>query len=956
MSDLTEAQAAELALKLQEYCELKGIAFSDSLGTLKLVRKESKLEDTEKFIINRKGKKEALDPAKVYERNRKLALEHKAGELRNIDLQKISDEVCSKIYNGMTTAEIDELTQNIAYSMGFIHYEYDSFAVRVAIDNDHKKNRSYTFYGFMKMLYENKNHKGDHAPIITNEGFKFIEKHANELNRMVEYDRDFDMFDYFAYTEIKSKLPKCYDHVTKTKTIVGGPQDMFLRVAIALHYIHESNVGSTEVMKRIKTCYDIFSRGYYTHATPGLIGALTPKGAWISCFLLSMSDSLNADDGKYQSSIGQTLIDTMMISKARGGVAITGDMIRCKNSYISGTNCLSQGAVPFMLIFDRIVPAVNQSGSRRGAIAMYMQIQHADIIEFMEATDNHGVRDKTGLNLFYGIVLNDMFFEREKTNGMYSFFDPSKYPELFTTHGDEFNKLYLQLESEGKYEYQKPVSQVRNLLLKCIISHGKCYLLQRDHINKTSNQSKNLGTVTMSNLCTEITTYTNDKQHGTCTLASIGLPAFVEYFENDNEFQSNQNLIMTDIKSGMNVFDLAAKWLKFDTKTRKNMPNVKYRVNYAKLCIIAGVSVYNLETVIDINHYPSKQTEFSSRTNRPIGIGIQGLDDVYKLLWLPFASSGARIVNSSIMEHIYFGCVWFSCAIAKNVGPYASYRGSWVDCGYLKPELFKDVALNPNLPWDTLKSNVKTYGIRHSYLTALMPTASTSQMLGNSECFAPPEELFFKRSSHLGTFNIVSRFMQEILTNLGVWDKNLYQHIVEHNSIADTNLSNDIKELFKTAYEIKNRELIDQAVARMPFVCQSQSLNMFVDLNDVRIITGQISVTDILWSAVKYANEKELPTLLYYLRQKPIKNTNQSKELVESIAQARKNRKTYLENEIKSETITKSERYKMQREIEWLKIKGEDITQDYVPESEVVVESEGPVCSRDNPNCESCSG
>lgn len=908
----------QLLAQLNALYESKGQRISiviDNKEDVSVIRNIS-----DKFIINRKGEKEILNPVRVYERNRKLAHDHPAGKLSNIDIEKISSIVCDKICSGMHTNEIDELTESISYSMCYLHYEYDTFASRVAIDNDHKNNRAYTFYGFMKMLYENKNPHGGPAPLIKESGYKFISRYSNELMKMIDYQRDFDMFDYFGYKEIVKKVPCIFNDTGKTKKIVGGPQDLFMRVAIALHYENESVLGKIETLNRIQISYDLFSRGYYTHATPGLISALSPYSTWISCFLLSMSDSLDHDNHTYQSSICQVITDTMMISKARGGVGISVDGLRCKGSRIVKTNCLSKGSVPFALILDSVVPAVDQSGTRQAAISIYQQIFHADVLELMEACDNHGPEYTSGKKLFYGFMLNDIFFEREQTNGILSFFDPAKVPDLFEAYGDKFAELYEKYEREGKYEFQRPAADVRSMLIKCAITFGKGYLLQRDNINRTSNQAKNLGVVRMSNLCTEITTVTNDKQQGTCTLASIGLPSLVEFYENEKDFEESQNAIISDIYSGLDPFEIAKKHFIFINPTRKNIPNKKYKFNYAKLLVIAGICTYNLDTVIDINAYPNEQTKFSSKTNRPIGIGMQGLADVYCLFGLPFDSPEACEINIKIIQHMYYGFIWFSSLLAKMKGPYATYKGSWVELGKLKFDLYKDCPkLVETLDWNLLRNKVATYGIRNSYGIALMPTASTSQMLGNSESFAPYEKMVFERETMLGKFKIINRFMQETLTAAGYWNENLFQKIVETGSLQNTNLPDSFKKLFRSAYELGNRPLIDQAADRERWVCQSQSFNMYLNINDKKISSGQADAASLLWSAIRYGNSKKLGTLMYYLRQPTKSVSNQGKEL-----------SSETQSDLKPDsTITTVKEINI----------------------EIV---EGPVCRRDNPDCEAC--
>ena len=579
--------------------------------------------------------------------------------------------------------------------------------------------------------------------------------------------------------------------------IVERPQHMLMRVAVGIH--------GHDVAAAIET-YNLMSQKWFIHATPTLFNAGTPKPQLSSCFLLTMQD--DSIEGIYE-----TLKQCSLISQSAGGIGLSIHNVRATGSYIKGTNGNSNGIVPMLRVFNDTARYVDQGGGKRkGAFAIYLEPWHADVFEFLDLKKNHGKEEMRARDLFYAMWIPDLFMKRVKENGTWSLFCPNEAPGLYDSYGEEFEKIYHQHEKSG---IARRVVQAQELWFKILesqIETGTPYILYKDHANRKSNQ-KNLGVIRSSNLCTEIMEYSSKDEIAVCNLASLALSKFV--------------------KDG-----------KFD---------------HERLFEITRVVTRNLNKVIDINYYPVPQARNSNMRHRPIGIGVQGLADVFILLRMPFDSDEARQLNKEIFETIYFGALTASNELAKEHGPYESYEGSPASQGILQFDMW---GVEPSLRWDwyTLKANMKKYGIRNSLLLAPMPTASTSQILGNNECFEPITSNIYTRRTLSGEFAVVNKYLLQDLIELGIWNDTMKDRLIAANGSVQEfpDLPDHIKELYKTSWEISQRVIIDMAAERGAFICQSQSMNLFLENANFGKLT----------SMHFYAWEKGLKTGAYYLRTK----------------------------------------------------------------------------------------
>ena len=578
---------------------------------------------------------------------------------------------------------------------------------------------------------------------------------------------------------------------------VERPQHMWLRVAIGIH---------GRYIDRVKETYDLMSQKYFTHATPTLFNAGTLKPQLSSCFLLAMEqDSM---EGIYN-----TLKDCAMISKWAGGIGLHIHNIRAKGSHIRGTNGQSSGLVPMLRVFNNTAKFVDQGGKRNGSFAIYLEPWHADVEAFLQMRKNHGDEELKARDLFYALWIPDLFMERVKTDGSWTLMCPDECPGLADVYGDEFVALYTKYETEGRGRATLKARQLWFQILDAQMETGTPYILYKDACNKKSNQ-KNLGTIKSSNLCSEIVQYSDENESAVCNLASIGLPSFLD--------------------SG-----------KFD---------------FEKLHQVARVVTYNLNRVIDVNYYPTEKTRRSNVRHRPIGIGIQGLADVFMILGLPFASEEARELNRQIFETIYHAAVEESCFLARSEGAYETFVGSPASCGDLQFDLWNVDPGQTRYDWSTLKSDVMKYGLRNSLLLAPMPTASTSQILGFNECIEPITSNIYSRRTLAGEFILANKYLMKDLIDLNLWNEKIKNNIIaNHGSIQHIDLiPAEIKEKYKTVWEIPMRALIDMAADRGAFVCQSQSLNLWLEDPNYNSLT---SMHFYSWS-------KGLKTGIYYLRRR----------------------------------------------------------------------------------------
>jgi ribonucleoside-diphosphate reductase alpha chain len=739
-------------------------------------------------VVKRTGKTESVKFDKITARIEKLCY---GLDRRFVNAVEVAKKVIDGLYDGVPTTELDNLAAETAASLTVKHPDYALLASRIAVSNLHK-NTVKSFSETIRLLYNCTDNKtGKVLPLIADDVYQIIIDNAELLDSTIIYDRDYG-FDYFGFKTLeKSYLLKL------DGKIVERPQHMYMRVAIG---IHKNDIDSA-----IKT-YHLMSERWFTHATPTLFNAGTPKPQMSSCFLLTMKD--DSIDGIYD-----TLKQTAKISQSAGGIGLSIHGIRATGSYIGGTNGTSNGIIPMLKVFNDTARYVDQGGGKRkGAFAIYLEPWHADVFAFLDLRKNHGKEEMRARDLFYALWIPDLFMKRVEADGEWSLFCPNEAPGLHECWGEEFEALYHRYEKEGRAKKTIKAQELWFAILEAQIETGTPYLLYKDAANGKSNQ-QNLGTIKSSNLCTEIIEYTSPDEIAVCNLASLALPRFVI----DGKFDHDK----------------------------------LYEVTYE--------AAKNLNKIIDNNYYPVEEARNSNLRHRPIGLGVQGLADVFILLRMPFESEQARTLNKEIFETIYFAAMTASKDLAKIEGPYASYAGSPVSKAIFQFDLW---GVEPSLRWDwyRLKDEVLKFGVRNSLLVAPMPTASTSQILGNNECFEPYTSNIYVRRVLSGEFVVVNKHLLKDLIELNLWNDEMKNNILSQNGSVQKidEIPAEIKEVYKTVWEIKQRTLIDMAADRGAYICQSQSLNLFVDA----------PTTSKLTSMHFYGWRKGLKTGMYYLRSK----------------------------------------------------------------------------------------
>ena len=740
------------------------------------------------LVLKRDGHRESVKFDKITARVEKLCY---GLDPKFVNPVEVAMKVINGLYDGVSTQELDNLAAEIAATMTTRHPDFAKLAARIAVSNLHKVT-SKSFSNTMKRLYTYVDPKtGQNAPLISKETWKVIKDNAAELDEAIIYDRDFG-YDYFGFKTLeKSYLMKVDGKV------VERPQHLLMRVAVGIH--------GEDIPAAIET-YNLLSEKWFTHATPTLFNAGTPKPQLSSCFLLTMKD--DSIDGIYD-----TLKQTAKISQSAGGIGLSIHNIRAKGSYIKGTGGTSNGIVPMLRNFDMTARYVDQGGGKRkGSFAIYLEPWHADIFDFLELKKNHGKEELRARDLFYALWIPDLFMKRIENNEMWSLFDPNEAPGMADCWGEDFERLYEKYEKEGKARKQVKAQDLWFEILEAQIETGTPYMLYKDAANRKSNQ-KHLGTIKSSNLCTEIIEYTAPDEVAVCNLASIALPKFVT-------------------EEG-----------KFD---------------HQKLYEITKVITRNLNKVIDINYYPVEEARTSNMRHRPIGIGVQGLADAFIMLRMPFESQEARGLNRDIHETIYFAAMESSMEIAKEQGPYETFKGSPVSKGIFQFDMWGVTPDSGRWDWEKLKREVKQNGIRNSLLLAPMPTASTSQILGNNECFEPYTSNIYTRRTLSGEFIIANKHLMKDLINLGLWNDTMRQKLIAANGSVQpiAEIPQNIKDIYKTVWEISQKAIIDMSADRGAFICQSQSLN--IHLTDPNF--GKLT------SMHFYAWKKGLKTGMYYLR------------------------------------------------------------------------------------------
>lgn len=743
-------------------------------------------------VVKRDGSKEDVSFDKVLNRIRKSA------EGLEVNSTLIAQRTLLRIYDGVKTSELDELAAQLSISLMTTNLDYGILASRIAISNHHR-NTSDKFSEVVQALSNQILDKtGEKISNVSQELVEICQKYGAEIDAKIDYNRDY-LFDYFGFKTLEKLQYLLRD--TKGKTL-ERPQHLVMRVSLALW-------GSVDLEKAFET-YDLLSQKFFIHATPTNFNAGTPRQQLSSCFLLAMKE--DSIVGIYD-----TLKQCAQISKHAGGIGLHIHNIRAKGSLIKGTNGTSNGIVPMLRNFNDTARYVDQGGGKRnGSFAIYLEPWHADVEDFLRLKLNTGSEEERCRDLFYALWIPDLFMERVEKNEPWTLFCPSEAPGLADVYGDEFNALYTKYEAEGRGRKQVDAQKLWFKVLDSQIETGTPYLLYKDAANKKSNQ-KNLGTIKSSNLCTEIIEYSAPDETAVCNLASIGLPMYV------------------------------------DAKSKK--------FNYEKLRQVVKVAIRNLNRVIDINYYPTPETKNSNMRHRPVGLGVQGLADVFALMRVPWESDKAVDLNQRIFEHIYYAAVESSCEVAEKEGPYSTYEGSPMSKGQFQYDMWsitpiteKDGTLN----WVSLKEKVAKYGVRNSLLMAPMPTASTSQILGFNECIEPFTSNIYTRRTLAGEFIIINKYLMKDLEKLDIWNDMMKQQIIARNGSIQgiDQIPEAIQKLYRTSWEIKQKTLIDMAVQRGAFICQSQSLNLFVsDPNYAKLTSMHF-----------YAWKQGLKTGIYYLR------------------------------------------------------------------------------------------
>lgn len=756
------------------------------------------------YVIKRDGRIEEVKFDKITSRIKPLC---QGLNEKYIDPIQITRLVVKSVTTKIKTSDLDKHAARIAASLSLVHPDYLVLGGRIAM-SDLQKNTVKTFSECIEKLYNYHNSKlNKHVPLVSKEFYDIVMSNKEEYNNIIVHNRDLINYDYFgAKTLERSYLHKIDDEIIET------PQYMLLRVAIGFH---KDDINAT------KETYELTSQKFFTHATPTLFNSGTVNNQMASCYLLRVAD--DSIQG-----IMKTASNMAILSKHAGGLGIHFQDIRAKNSYIAGTNGKSKGIVPFIQIYDKIAKGINQGGKRPGSAAIYLDIWHADIEEFINLKNPHKSSNENATNLLYAILINDEFMRRVQAKEMWSLFCPNECPKLKNTYGKSFVEEYCKYEKEEtKIKKQIKALSLWTLILESMILTGGPYLLNKDMINQKSNQ-KNLGILSGSNLCAEIIIYTDKDEIGTCNLASIGLPRFVD----------------TERK----IF------------------------NYEKLIEVTRVITRNLNKIIDCCFYPIKESKQSNLNHRPIGIGIQGLYDAIIMLGYPMTSDDGKKINKQIIEAMYYGFITESCELAKKYGPYKTFKGSPASEGKLQFDLWEEAGhfdtktLDPKYDWPKVKDNVVKYGLRNSLGIALMPTASTSNIMGYTECFQAPITNVYVRGVLSGEFQIINKYLVHDLDSLGLWTKPIKTQIMRNNgSVQDiAELPDWLKRKYLTMYEEKGQTLIEMEADRAPFICHTQSGNRFIGkIDDNKYDFKKLS------SMLLFAHQKGLKTISYYIRTPP---------------------------------------------------------------------------------------
>lgn len=749
------------------------------------------VDDEEMNVIKRNGEKEIVSFDKILQRIKKTGLEANI----HINYTALAMKVIDQLYDGISTRQIDELTADQCASLASTHPDYNVLAGRIIVSN-HQKNTTSVFSQVIARLYQFKDKHNNNSPLISGDLFDIVMKHPDDYDGLCDYSRDY-LIDYFGF----KTLERAY-MMKIGNDIVERPQHMWLRVAIGIH---------GDDFNRVKETYDCMSQKYFTHATPTLFNSGTPRPQLSSCFLIAMeNDSI--------SGIYNTLSDCANISKWAGGIGMHIHNIRATGSHIRGTNGTSNGIVPMLRVFNTTAKYVDQGGGKRnGSFAIYLEPWHSDIEVFLQMRKNHGDEELKARDLFYALWIPDLFMERIKADGSWTLMCPDECPGLADVYGQEFKDLYESYESRGLGRQTVSARKLWFQILDAQMETGTPYLCYKDAANRKSNQ-KNIGIIKSSNLCTEIMEVSTKEETAVCNLASIALPAFINYSENPPVY------------------------------------------NFEELHRVSRIVTFNLNRVIDVNYYPTLKTQNSNNKHRPIGIGVQGLADTFIQLGYTFESEEAKKLNREIFETIYHAALEESCSIAKKEGPYSSFKGSPASKGILQFDMWNVTPDSNRYDWNHLKQKIQEHGLRNSLLLAPMPTASTSQILGYNECIEPITSNIYSRRTLAGEFIIANKYLMRDLIDLNLWNDNIKNNIIANNGSVQhiEIIPKEIRDKYKTVWEIPMRSLIDMAADRGAYICQSQSLNLWLEDPTYNSLT----------SMHFYGWKKGLKTGIYYLRRR----------------------------------------------------------------------------------------
>jgi ribonucleoside-diphosphate reductase alpha chain len=732
--------------------------------------------------------------------------------LKKINLDELVDVITKGLHGDISANDFYNFVADQCVVKTSYHPEYNKLASKILAERLHKMTDS-DILSITNILYNNLDSRGNRFPLLDDRYVEFVKNNSDEINAKLDFNKDYE-FDYFGLRTLERSYlmrlrsyKKVDKKIIKEDIIIERPQHLFMRVALFIHL--------NDLEKAFET-YDLLSEKYFTHATPTLFNAGTRRPQMSSCYLIACEDSMD--------SITETLSDVMQISKWAGGIGVHISSVRGDGSVIRGTNGISDGILGLCKGFNWASLYVNQGGKRNGSIAVYMEPYHSDIFQFCELRMNTGSEDKRCRDLFLALWIPDLFMERVESDEMWSLMCPDQCPNLNKVYGEEFNKLYEQYEREGKYTSRVPARKLFKHIMTCQSETGFPYMCYKDHANHKSNQ-KNLGTIRSSNLCAEVFQYSDENETAVCNLVSLCLPKYIKY----DEFNKP-------------VYD------------------------FEKLMYVTRVAVRNLNNVIDLNFYPTEKTKVSNLKNRPVGIGIQGQNDVYNMMGYGFDSPEAELMNKKIFECIYYAAVDESKELAKIHGPYQSFKGSPFSEGKLQYHLWglteKDLLMN--LDWVTLTKEVKQYGTRNSLLTALMPTASTAQIMGNYEGFEPYLTNIFVRTTLAGEFVVINEHLVKDLEKLNLWNEDMRKLIIIYNGSVQhiDSIPANIKAKYKTAFELSLKSIIKQSIERGPFIDQSQSMNLFQPKPNFKV----------LYTAHMYGWKNGLKTGMYYLRTSPAVN------------------------------------------------------------------------------------